>query len=374
LINNSPKNINRLASLDILRGFAIAGMILVNFQSGFEDIYYQLRHAGWNGCTVADLVFPFFLFIVGVVIPFSFMNRSKQGHNETKLFLHIIKRTIIIFSLGLIINGFPHFSLSTLRIPGVLQRIALCYFFASITVIKMQIRGQAVVAATLLILYWILMKLVPVPGYGAGVLSIEGNLAAYIDNLLLHGHLLEPTWDPEGILSTIPAVSTTLLGVLTGHLMISSKTPKRKLLSILVLSCLYVITGLIIDIWFPINKWLWSSSYAVFSAGIACGSLGLCYWLVDLKGYYRWSIPFVIYGTNSIMIYVFSSIFDRFTHVWKINLMNGSEIKLKTYIFEKYFATWSSSVNASLFYSLTCVIIFFGIMSIFYRKKIIIKI
>ncbi|MDZ7260848.1 MAG: DUF5009 domain-containing protein [candidate division KSB1 bacterium] len=367
-------NPNRLLSLDAFRGLTIAGMILVNNPGTWSAVYPPLRHAAWHGWTPTDLIFPFFLFIVGVAMTFSFAHRLARGDSKTKLYLKVIRRTLIIFGLGLFLNGFPYFNLSTIRIPGVLQRIALCYFFASIVTLEMRIKGQAIIAAFLLILYWVLMKLVPVPGYGAGVLEPEGNLAAYIDNALLHGHLWKPTWDPEGLLSTLPAISTTLLGVLTGHWLHSSRSPIEKAAGLLVMGNFGLVVGVILDICFPINKYLWTSSYVVFMAGMALNFLGVCYWLIDVKGYQRWATPFLIYGTNAIAVYVLSSLVAEIMTTWKVTGADGSEMQLKTYLFEKLFASWASPINASLFFALTYVLIWLGLMALLYRKRIFIKI
>jgi predicted acyltransferase len=367
-------NPKRLFSVDVFRGIAIVGMILVNNQGDPHSAYYYLEHAGWNGWSLADLVFPFFLFIVGVVIPFSVSNRLARGEGRKQLYIHIIRRTIILSGLGLFINGFPFFSISDIRIPGVLQRVALCYFFSTFIVLNLRISKQAITTACLLILYWILMKLVPVPGYGAGVLTKEGNLAAYIDNLLMHGHMVDPIFDSEGLLSTIPAISTTLFGVLVGHLLKSSKSPFNKCGLLWFSGSIGIITGLIMDVWFPINKSIWSPSYAVFTAGIASVCFGVCYWLIEIKGYTRWGLPFVVYGVNAILVYVLSSLLERFTSVWTLTQVDGSAIKLKAFIFENLFASWATPANASFFYALIYVLIWLGFAVILYHKRIFIKI
>ncbi|HEV8713142.1 MAG TPA: DUF5009 domain-containing protein, partial [Candidatus Binatia bacterium] len=201
-----PPASERLLSLDAFRGLTIAGMILVNNAGDWSYVFPPLQHAAWDGWTPADLIFPFFLFIVGVSMSFSLSRRARQSHNLTKLYLQVVRRTSILFFLGLFLNALYYipggFSFSVLRIPGVLQRIAVVYFFASLIMLKTAPREQAAIATCLLLWYWAVMKLVPVPGYGAGVLTPQGNFAAYLDNLLLHGHLKEDVWDPEGILST----------------------------------------------------------------------------------------------------------------------------------------------------------------------------
>jgi predicted acyltransferase len=363
----------RILSIDAFRGIAITGMILVNAQGNFPSVYSQFRHTKWNGLTVADLVFPFFLFIMGVVIPLSLSKRLERGDSKSRIYLHIMKRSIIIFGLGLFLNAFPYLSLS-IRIPGILQRIATCYFFTALIVMKMNIRWQTFIALILLVIYWLVMKFIPVPGYGAGILTKEGNLAAYVDRLIMYGHIMESTWDPEGLLSTIPAISTTLLGVLVGHLLKSSKTHMIKMTLLLIYGGVCVVGGLIIDKWFPINKWLWSSSYALVTAGIAAICLGLCYWLIDVKGYRRWSFPFVIYGTNAIAVYVLSSMVERITKIVKLTLPDGSTKQLQFFIYEKFFVPWTSPVNASFLYGITYILIWLGFAAILYHRKIFIKI
>src|SRR5215831_5563392 len=226
-----PPSSERLLSLDAFRGITIAGMILVNNAGDWSHVFPPLQHAAWNGWTLADLIFPFFLFIVGVAMSFSFARRAAPVHALKEVYLQVGRRTIILFLLGLFVNALYYlpggFSLSVLRIPGVLQRIALVYFFASLIILHTSPRGQAFIAMFLLLFYWAVMELVPVPGYGAGVLTPEGNLITYTDNLLLHNHLTEPI-DPEGMLSTIPAIATALLGVLTGYWIRSRRDPYEK--------------------------------------------------------------------------------------------------------------------------------------------------
>lgn len=363
----------RILSIDAMRGIAITGMILVNVHGNLPSAYPPLRHSGWNGLTIADLVFPFFLFIVGVVIPISLSKRLQYTNSKNKIYLHIIRRSIIIFGLGIFLNMFPYLTLS-IRIPGVLQRIAICYFFSAIIVLNVNIRWQTFIALILLVIYYFAMKFIPVPGYGAGILTQDGNLAAYIDRLLMHGHLMESTWDPEGLLSTIPAISTTLFGVLAGHLLKSYITSVTKMILLLSYGSVCIIGGLLIDKWFPINKWLWSSSYAILTAGIATICLALCYWFIDVKGYRRWSFPFIIYGMNAIIIYVLSSIVERIMKIITLTFSDGSTKQLHIFIYEKLFVSWANPINASLFYAMMYVLIWLGVATLLYYKKIFIKI
>ena len=364
----------RLLSLDAFRGITIAFMILVNNPGSWGSIYWPLQHAQWDGWTPTDLVFPFFLFIVGVSITLSSARRVESGDNIPALFRNVVRRTLIIFGLGLFLNGFPFFHLSTIRIPGVLQRIALCYFFASIIFIKTRWRTQAIVTATLLVVYWVLMKTVAAPGFAAGDLSKEGNLAAYIDRALMPGHIYTKVYDPEGLLSTIPAIATTLLGVLSGQLIRSKRTSLEKVAAMFVAGMAGVVLGWCLNPWFPINKALWTSSYVLFTAGLGLQLLALFYWLIEIKGYKAWAKPLVIFGVNAIAVYVLSGVVGRLMSVWKIPRPDGSMGDLKAYIFDHAFLTWASPINASLAFAICYVLFWLFIMWLLYRKKVFIKV
>src|SRR5690606_11190667 len=250
----------RLLSLDVFRGITIAGMILVNNPGSWSHIYPALGHAKWHGVTPTDLIFPFFLFIVGVAITYSLTKRKERGDNQNKLLLQIFRRSVILFALGIILHGFPNYDFSDIRIPGVLQRIAVVYFFASLIFLKGSIKTVTYIAAALLIIYWMLMALVPVPGVGYPNFEPATNLGAWLDNLLLHGHLWKSTrvWDPEGILSTIPAISTALIGVVTGNWLRKKINEAEKVVWMFVWGSFLMLGGIIIDMWFPINKSIWT--------------------------------------------------------------------------------------------------------------------
>ncbi|CUU02123.1 Predicted acyltransferase [Candidatus Thermokryptus mobilis] len=366
----------RLTSLDVFRGATIAGMILVNNPGSWAYVYPQLRHADWHGWTFTDLIFPFFLFIVGVAIVFSFSRRIELGYSKVKLFGKVVRRTIILFALGLFLNGFPEFNLSTIRIMGVLQRIAICYFFASIIYLTSNVRGQAIWSFALLFIYWGLMEFVPVPGIGAGLYEKGRNFAAYVDSLILKGHMwsVTKTWDPEGIISTIPAISTTLFGVLTGHWLRSKKSDVEKTLWLFIMGNLGLFIGAVWNAWLPINKNLWTSSYSVFTAGFALVVLGFCYYFVDVKGYKKWAYPFIVYGMNAITVFVLSGIIGRLSIYFKVSLPDGSKTTVKNYIYENLFASWLGQMNGSLGYAIAHVLLMYFLMWILYKKKIFIKI
>ncbi len=364
----------RLLSLDVFRGITIAGMILVNNPGTWSAIYWPLDHAEWHGWTPTDLVFPFFLFIVGVSITLALSRRKESGGSQRDLFIKIIRRAALIYIIGLALHGFPLYHFSTMRVLGVLPRIALCYFFAATIFLTTRVRTQAMIAVGLLLLYWLLLTTVPVPGYGAGDLSKEGNLAAYLDRLLLAGHTYTPVYDPEGLLSTIPAIATTLCGVLTGHWLRQQREALDKAAGLFVAGACGVVIGWAWSAWFPINKALWTSSYVVFTAGMALQLLGLCYWTIDLKGYRRWAKPFVIFGVNALAVFVLSGLAARLMMRWSLPRTDGSPGNLQTFIFDHLFASWASPINASLCYAVAFVLVWLGLMSVLYRWKIFIKV
>ena len=362
----------RLVSLDAFRGITIAGMILVNNPGSWGHVYAPLLHAPWHGWTPTDFIFPFFLFIVGVSMAFSF-EKLQATSSRSDIYKKVLKRTAILFALGLFLSGFPKYDLSTLRIPGVLQRIALVYCAASFIFLNSNIRQVAWWTGGILVFYWAIMTLIPVPGYGAGDLSVEGNLAAYVDSALLSGHMWKETWDPEGLLSTIPAVATTLSGILTGHFL-KSGLDKREITGwLFVAGWVLVLTGLFWHILFPINKPLWTSSYVVFTSGAALHFLGFCYWLIDVKGYQKWAKPALIYGMNAIAVFVLSGLLARLLILIKID-SGGSEVSLKGWLYEQVFAAAIGPLNGSLAFAVANVLFWLGMMAILYRRRIFIKI
>src|ERR1043165_10256131 len=280
-------NPNRLISLDVFRGLTVAGMVLVNNPGTWSHIYWPLEHAEWNGWTPTDLIFPFFLFIVGVAIPLAFAKRIERGDPRRALFIKVLIRSVIIFLLGECLAGFPYFHLSTMRIPGVLQRIAVCYFFAGLIYLLTKTRTLAIIAGALLIIYHFLMTRGHAPGTYAGDLSREGSLASYIDRTVFGPHVWRQAvvYDPEGILSTMGALATTLFGVLTGYLIRDKeRTSIEKVTVMFVAGFACIIVGWSWNPWFPINKALWTSSYVFFTAGLALGFLALCYLRLLHKG------------------------------------------------------------------------------------------
>jgi predicted acyltransferase len=384
--SSSSISSTRLTSLDLFRGVTIAAMILVN-DPGNDHPYWPLEHAQWNGWTPTDLIFPFFLFIVGVSLVFSFEFRLRRGDSKSVLLLHTVRRAVIIFAIGLAMNyclvliapsAFPG-----LRIPGVLQRIGVCYLAASILFLYTRPRTRAVVVAVLLIGYWILMRFFPVPGFGVPGRDIpflhpDANLAAYLDRRFLTT-LWDKTRDPEGLLSTLPAIATALLGVFTGEWLRSKRSPQTKLVGMLGCGAIGLVLGRTWGIWFPINKNLWTSSYVLFTAGFALVCLALCYWAADIKGWRGvssngiWSRPFLIFGRNAIAAFIVAWFFDVLQYVFNFR-RNGQIESSHDYIFQRLFAPLGSPSFASLLFSLAFVLLCLLPIWLMDRKKIFLKI
>ena len=372
----------RLVSLDVFRGITIAGMILVNNPGSWSHVYPPLLHAEWHGWTPTDLIFPFFLFIVGVAMTYSFSKMFGKGTPKTEIYKNVFKRSAILFGIGLFMAVFPVvrfdplrlYDFSSMRIMGVLQRIALCYLFASIIYLEFQkIRSQLSWVAGLLGGYWLLMTVVPVPGHGAGDFSREGNLAAYVDQLVMADHLWKPGWDPEGLLSTIPAIGTVLLGLLTGELLRSEQSQKEKVIQMFLYGNLGLVAGLVMDVWFPINKGLWTSSYVLFTGGFALHFLAICYWFVDMKGYRKWTKPIEVYGLNALAVFVLSSLMAKLMYVIPIYTSNG-QTTIKGLVYDNLLLPFVSPINASLLFAVFYILFWLWIMWIFYKRKIFIKI
>lgn len=367
---------NRLVSLDVFRGLTIAGMVLVNNPGTWSAIYWPLEHAEWDGWTPTDLIFPFFVFIVGVAIPLAFGRRVEAGGTKKDLYLKVIRRTLIIFGLGLFLNGFPFFHLSDIRIPGVLQRLAVCYLFASLIFLTTRWRTQLIIALALLLGYWLIMTQLHAPGFAAGDLTKEGSLASWVDRVVFGPHIWKQgkVYDPEGILSSIPAIATALFGVLTGQWLRNDKEPFQKVAGLFVAGAVCVMIGWIWNPFFPINKSLWTSSYVFFTGGLALQLLALCYWLVDIKNYRRWAWPFVVFGVNAIALFVGTGLMAKLMGLIKLDRGDGTKISLQGWIFRNLFLSWATPVNASLAYAICFILLWLFLMWLLYRKRIYIKV
>jgi predicted acyltransferase len=310
----------RIMSIDALRGFDMfwiigGGAFLANLAEVYshpvtETIQRHLEHVEWEGFHFEDLIFPLFLFIVGVVLPFSFTRRLERGHSRRALYLHIIKRSAVLVLLGLIYNGLLRFDWANMRWPGVLQRIGICYFFAALIVMNTKWRTQAAVVAAVLIIYWLASVLIPVPNYGAADLTMEGCLSSYIDQKLIPGELYYGYGDNEGVISTFPATCTVLLGALAGHWLRSNRPQNRKAAALALAGLVSLIVGFLWSLVFPIIKIIWTSSYALVAAGFSLLLLALFYWIIDVKGYRKWAFFFIVIGMNPITIYFLQRFVD----------------------------------------------------------------
>ena len=356
----------RLVSLDVFRGITIAAMVLVNNPGTWSSIYWPLEHAQWHGWTPTDLVFPFFLFIVGVSITLAFARRVEEGSVKRDLYLKVLKRSAIIFGLGLFLNGFPYFNLGTIRIAGVLQRIAICYLIASLIFLTTKARTQLLIAVALLIAYCLVMTKLAAPGYAPGDLSKEGSIASFIDRVILRQHIWKQgrVYDPEGLLSTIPAVVTTLSGILTGHWLRSERTGYEKVVGMFVAGAVCVVLGWAWNPFFPINKALWTSSYVLFTAGLALEFLALCYWVIDIQGHRRWAWPFEVFGVNALALFVGTGLMVKLMAIWRV----------QGWVFRNLFLSWAEPINASLFYAIAFILLWLVLMWLLYRKRIYIKV
>lgn len=419
----------RLTSLDVFRGFTILLMTIVNNPGSWASIYPPLEHAEWHGCTPTDLVFPFFVFIMGTAIPFA----MPVKHFDATVFNKILVRSLRIFCLGLSLNYFSRIELfglegipllvlrllitfaiayallgnftlkvktylvfgifavllslayskieafADVRIPGVLQRIGIVYFFTSFLYLKTNLKTQLLVAASILVAYWLIMAFIPVPGFGPANVEKGTNLAAWLDNSVLNGHLwsVSKTWDPEGILSTLPAIGTGIVGMFIGQIL-NLPIAKTEIIKKLAISgVVLLISGLLWNTFFPINKSLWTSSYVLYTAGIATICLTLLYYIIDVANYKKWTKLFLIWGVNPMIVFYFSGIIPRVMSSVKMQSpeIGGEETNLQTLIYKYGIAPcFENPLNASLAYALSYAVFWSFILWILYKRKLIFKV
>lgn len=438
----------RLIALDAFRGITITGMLIVNNPGSWSHIYSPLRHAQWNGWTPTDLVFPFFLFIVGVALSYSLRRRETGGH--AAVFAQLVRRAILIFLLGLFMASFPdlrllnavragttqatwlevaasllrlpgpyilgvagvalllsgigqppragdralvrrivggvltagavaffigdfhYFQESALRVPGVLQRIAICYFCGALLFMTLNVRWQIVAVVVLLLGYWAIVARVPAPAnYTSQAVSPDGRLHDWIDTRVLHQHLYAERPDPEGLLSTLPAIATVLAGALTGRWLQGPRDVQAKVVGLFVAANILLVAGLGWGLSFPINKKIWTSSYVLLTAGLALHFLAMCLWLIDLRGRRAWAWPFVVLGSNAITIYVAASTCAKCLAVIRLA---DNKTTLKGWLYEHVCASLAGPLNGSLLYALVYVSLWLIPAIVLYRRRIFIKV
>ncbi len=450
---SEPPQTDRLISLDVFRGMTIAGMVLVNNPGTWSSIYTPLKHAEWHGLTPTDWIFPFFLFIVGVAVPIALSKRIDEGVTS-KVYWKIITRSLVIFALGLAMSVTPFFQFAatdapdaakmliwismtaglfflllrnfkigaamiglsiagivaiyvygynvvpynfdTMRLPGVLQRIAICYLVVSLIFLHTNWKQQLGIAAGLLLGYWALMTLIPVSGCEVTTIDDKAcNLAAWLDRMILtenHMWRSAKVFDPEGILSTLPAIATTLSGVLAGTWLLhrgklqvtSDKGEDPKLSNryfslervggMFFFGVILLAVGYIWHSYFPMNKSLWTSSYVLVTSGIALLTLAACYWLIDIKGYRKWAWPFVVFGVNALPLFVFSGIMARMLGAYRVAGPDDKPVSLQKWIFDNIYLAVAQPIDASLLYAISFILLWLFLMWLLYRRQVFLKV
>ena len=364
----------RLLSLDALRGATIAAMILVNNPGSWAHVYRQLDHAEWNGWTFTDLIFPFFLFIVGISIVLSMAR--KRGAPRREVYPRVLRRAALLFALGLFLNGFPNYDLPTIRVMGVLQRISLCYLATAVAYLELGAAGLAALSAALCAAYWALMAWYPVPGVGAGAWEKGRNFAAYVDQLTLGRHVWAAgkTWDPEGLVSTLPAIANTIFGCFAGLWLRCDRPRPAKAAGLLAAGAAAALAGWLWSFALPINKNLWTPSYAVFMSGLCLLALAAFYWTMDVKGRSRWAHPLVVYGSNAIAVFVLSGLVARVMNLWKVMGPSGKPTAVKNYIYLEWFASWLGPLNGSVGFAVAFIAAMYLAMRPLYKRRIFLKV
>jgi predicted acyltransferase len=396
----APKR-ERLLSLDVFRGMTVAGMLLVNDPGTWSAIFPPLEHAEWNGWTPTDLIFPFFLFIVGITTHLSLSARRARGDNDSAIVKQILRRGLIIYLLGFAMAMFPFFQwgdisaipsatpwdrilfrIEHVRILGVLPRIAIVYVCAALLTLRTTVRQQIIIIAVLLFGYWFAMTLIPVPGentIGALLLNThDRNLAAYLDRLILgtnHTWIGSVTFDPEGPMSTIPAIATAMLGVLAGRwIALRDKSLLERISALFAAGAIAMMLGLMWNWAFPINKNLWTSSYVIFTAGMATVALATIMWIVDYTNVKWWTKPFVVFGVNPIVAFVGSGVMARLIYtLWHVNYQ-GKSVVIQNAIYQIVFLPWLPPRVASLAFAISFVLLWYGILLVLYKRNIILKV
>ena len=398
----APRPAERLLSLDVFRGMTVAGMLLVNNPGTWSAIFPPLEHAAWHGWTPTDLIFPFFLFIVGITTELSLRARRARGDDERAIRRQILRRGALIFLFGLILSAFPFFTWTALpgnpdaslldriadraqhlRFLGVLQRIGLAYLLGALITLRTNWKTQLGILAVLLLGYWALMTLVPVPDTGVPGRFVldkpEQLLSAWLDRTVLgvnHLWIGSKTWDPEGLLSTIPAIGTMMLGTFAGRWIAERERPlTERLAAMFAVGALTMMLGLVWHWVFPINKSIWSSSYVLFTAGMGAVALATCMWIIDVMGVRKWTFPFMVYGMNPMLAFLGSGLMARIIYsIWKVDAGNGTPMSAQGLVFDRLYASWLPPREASLLFALSFVALWFVILWAAWKRGIVLKV
>ena len=377
--STAPRS-ERLLSLDVFRGLTVAGMLLVNQPGDWGAIYPPLEHAAWNGWTPTDLIFPFFLFIVGVTTHLSIASRRRRGDDEQTIVRHIVQRGALIVLCGLLLASFPWWPLeriASMRFPGVLQRIGVAYVFGALFTLRGGLKRQLLILVALLYGYWFVMTVLPVPGSGdMGQLVLDqppASIAAWLDRAVFGSHLWRSsqTWDPEGLLSTVPAIGTVILGVFTGRWIAQRIPMEERLVGLFGAGALATMGGLMWNWSFPINKNLWTSSYVLFTAGVAALTLGTCIWLIDVRSVQWWTKPFTWFGRNPLLAFLGTGLMSRTIYsLVRIQRDDGTTASLQRTIYEYGYASWLSPKDASLLFAMSYVALWALILWALDRRRL----
>ena len=360
--------VNRLISLDAMRGFTIAAMILVNFPGNWDHVYGPLRHSEWNGLTLTDLIAPFFLFIVGVSIAIAYTKRLQKGTPKGDMYKKIIVRSFKIFAVGIFLNLLPDFNFAEIRWTGTLPRIAIVFLVCALIFLNTKWKTQAFIGGFILVAYWLVMTLVPTPGYDKVMLERGINLANWFDSQYMPGRMWQGTWDPEGILSTFPSIVSGITGMLAGVLMLSDRTRENKVIWLMVIGFFMTIIGYFWGLNFPVNENIWTSSFVFVTSGFAFMTLGVCYFLVDMEGHRYGTKPGIIFGANAITVYVLGDVLSILFYGLKIG---GKQLNEHFFDLFAGIGIWPKFVSMTYAIFYVCVIFIPAI--ILYRKKIFIK-
>ncbi len=370
----------RLLCLDVFRGLLVAGMILVD--NGDDKSYWALKHAEWNGWTPPDFIFPSFLFLVGVSMVFSYSARMRRGESRERILWHAFKRSLLLIAIGLFVNGFPFIGIDWhgFRFEGVTQRIALCYFATAILVLWSNRRAQIIAIAACLLGYWAILRFLPVPGFGMPGRDIpfmdqNGNIAAWLDRKLFMGHLYNGNRDPEGIIHTIPAIATTLIGVLTGGWLRSGRDRATIALRMFLFGILGMTAGEVWSVWFPINKNLWTSSFVLFAGGFSLVCLAVLYWVLEIKQWRgAWTMPILVFGLNAIAGFVADSFVYGPGYSWAIKGANGAAVLWHDAAQARLVALVGNPAVAALMFALASVLFCWSLLWLLWREKIFLKV